>query len=60
MNFKAKKGKIGVKRDEISQKYRNPNKIFIVFFRKIDSFYLTLHNKLYRLDKNWNKQARPS
>ena len=30
--------KIGIKTDEISQKYQNPNNVFIVFFRKIDSF----------------------
>ena len=30
--------KIGVKIDEISQKYWNPNKIFIVFFKKTGSF----------------------
>ena len=30
--------KIGIKKDEISQKYQNLNNVFIVFFRKIDSF----------------------
>ena len=30
--------KIGIKTDEISQKYQNPNNVFIVFFSKIDNF----------------------
>ena len=30
--------KIGIKKDEISQKYQNPNKFFNVFFRKTGSF----------------------
>ena len=54
------RAKIGVKMDEISQKYRNPNKVFTVFFMKTDNFDPALHDKLYRLGKNWNKQAGPS